>query len=138
MRIGVVGSMNHAEKILALKNRLIEMGHEAFVTGLIDPFVGKDEKEKERIKLDQETNIDCVIKEFWDLMQGADAVLVANYEKKGIDNYIGGNTFLEMGFAHVLNQKIYLLNPVPEIEFYKAEIITMKPIILNNSLRDIK
>ena len=45
-------------------------------------------------------------------MQGADAVLVLNYDKKGIKNYIGGNTLMEIGFAHVLNQKIFLLKLV--------------------------
>lgn len=138
MKIGVIGSMNHAEKMIELKNRLIEMGHDAFITSLAKPFIGKTDEEKEKIKLDQETNIDNVIREFWDLMQGADAVLVANFDKRGIKNYIGGNTFLEMGFAHVLNQKIYLLNPIPEIEYYKAEMMTMKPIILNGDLAKIK
>lgn len=32
---------------------------------------------------------------------GSDAILVLNYDKKGIKNYIGGNTLMEMGFAHV-------------------------------------
>jgi uncharacterized membrane protein (UPF0127 family) len=52
----------------------------------------------------------------------SDAVLVLNYDRKGIKNYIGGNTLMEIGFAHVLNKKIYLMNPIPEIEFYKSEI----------------
>jgi len=71
-------------------------------------------------------------------MQGADAVVVLNLDKHGIANYIGGNTFLEIGFAHVLNQKIFLLNPIPDIQFYKTEIEAMKPVILNGDLSLIK
>ncbi len=67
-------------------------------------------------------------------MQGGDAVLVANYEKYGISGYIGGNTLMELGFAHVLNQRIYLLNPIPEISYYKSEIEAVRPVILNNNL----
>lgn len=67
-------------------------------------------------------------------MQGADAVLVANYDKNNIANYIGGNTLMEIGFAHVLNQKIFLLNPIPDIAFYKTEIEAMKPIIVHGDL----
>ena len=78
------------------------------------------------------------IREFWRLMQDADALLVANYDKHGIKNYIGGNSFLEMGFAHVLNQKLYLLNPVPEMPHYKTEIIAMRPTIINGDLSKIK
>lgn len=71
--------------------------------------------------------------DFWRQMQGADAVLVVNLDKHGIKNYIGGNTLMEIGFAHVLNQKIFLLNPIPDISYYKTEIEAMKPTIINGN-----
>lgn len=71
-------------------------------------------------------------------MQGADAVLAVNLDKHGIKNYIGGNTFLELGFAHVLNQKIFLLNPIPDMPYYKTEIVAMKPIVINGDLSQIR
>lgn len=64
-------------------------------------------------------------------------ILVLNLDKKGISNYIGGNTFLEMGFAHVLNKTIYLYNNIPDI-LYTDEINTMKPIIIGGDLLKIK
>jgi hypothetical protein len=137
MKIGVVGSMQFTEKMIDIKNKLSEMGHDAFLTNLADPFVGKTDDEKEKIKIHQKNNLDA-IREFWKLMQGADAILVANYDKNGISNYIGGNTLMEIGFAHVLNQKIFLFNPIPEIPFYKTEIEAVKPIVLNGDLSKIK
>ena len=89
------------------------------------------------MKLHQKNNLDA-IREFWKIMQGTDAVLVANYDKGEIKNYIGGNTLMEIGFAHVLNQKVFLLNPIPEIPFYKTEIEAIKPVILNGDLSKIK
>lgn len=136
MRIGVIGSMQYTEKMLEIRDQLIKMGHDAFVTTLADPFVGKADEEKEEIKLHQKNNMDA-IREFWRLMQGGDAVLVANYDKHGVKNYIGGNTLMEIGFAHVLDQKIYLLNPVPDIPYYKTEIEAVKPTILNGDLTKI-
>jgi predicted RNA-binding protein with PUA domain len=65
-----------------------------------------------------------------------DAILILNLEKNGIKGYIGGNTFLEMGFAHVLNKKIFLLNPISEMG-YEDEIVAMKPVILNGDLDKI-
>ena len=103
------------------------------MTGLAAPFVGKTDAEMEAIKIDQKQNQDA-IREFWRLMQGADAILVANYDKHGIENYIGGNTFLEMGFAHVLDQKIFLLNPIPEMPYYKTEIEALKPVVIHGDL----
>lgn len=137
MKIGIIGSMQFTEKMLEIRDQLSQMGHKAFVTDLHAALVGKNDEEKERIKLHQKHNLDA-IREFWRAMQGADAVLVLNYDKKGIKNYIGGNTLMEIGFAHVLNQKIFLLNPIPEIEFYKSEIEAVRPIIINGDLSKVK
>jgi predicted RNA-binding protein with PUA domain len=63
--------------------------------------------------------------------------LIVNIDKKDICNYIGGNTFLEMGFAHILNKKIFLLNEIPEM-IYTDEILAMQPIALNGDLSKIK
>jgi predicted RNA-binding protein with PUA domain len=62
--------------------------------------------------------------------------LVVNEDLNGIKGYIGGNSFLEMGFAHVLNKKIFLLNPISEMG-YEDEIVAMKPVILNGDLDKI-
>ncbi len=137
MKIGIVGSMQYTEKMLEMRDTLISLGHNAFVTELHKPFIGKTDEEKEIIKLNQKNTMDA-IREFWNMMQGADAVLALNLEKHGIPNYIGGNTFLEIGFAHVLNQKIFLYNPLPDIIFYKTELEAMKPIIINSDLSLIK
>lgn len=137
MRIGIIGSMQMTEKMIALKNGLNALGHDAYVTSLAGPFVGKTDDEKEKIKIYQKNNLDA-IKEFWRIMQGGDAVLVANYDKNSFKNYIGGNTFLEMGFAHILDQKIFLLNAIPDIPYYKTEIEAMKPTVINGDLTRIK
>jgi hypothetical protein len=133
MKIGIVGSMQFTEKMLEARDELVKLGHDAFVTSLAEPFIGKTDEEKEIIKIDQKDNLDA-IREFWYLMQGADAVLVMNFDKHGIKNYVGGNTLMEIGFAHVLNQKIFLYNPIPEIPYYKSEIEAVKPVIINQDL----
>ena len=102
-----------------------------------DKYLGKTDEEKEEIKLDHKYNYDA-IREFWKPMQDADALVVANYDKHGIKNYIGGNAFLEMGFAYVLGQKIYLMNPIPDMPYYGTEIIAMEPVVLNGDLKKIK
>ena len=136
MKIGIVGSMQYTEKMIEARDELINRGHKAFVTNLANPFIGKTDEEKERIKLDQKYNLDA-IREFYKLMQGADAILVMNFDKQGIKNYIGGNTLMEIGFAHVLNQKIFLYNPIPEIPYYKSEIEAVRPVIINGNLKEI-
>lgn len=137
MRIGIIGSMQFTDKMLEVREKLRELDHDAFVTDLHKSMIGKTDSEIEKIKIHQKYNMDA-IREFWRAMQGADAVLVLNYDKNGIRNHIGDNTLMEIGFAHVLNQKIFLLNPIPEIPYYKSEIEAVKPVIINGDLSKIK
>ena len=125
--------MQFTHEMLETRKKLREMGHDAFITDLHKAMIGKTAEEIELIKLDQKYNKDA-IREFWRAMQGADAVLVLNLDKHGIKNYIGGNTLMEIGFAHVLNQQVYLLNPIPNMPYCKTEIEAVKPIVLDGDL----
>ncbi len=136
MKIGIIGSMQFTDKMLEYREKLLELGHDAFVTDLHKAMVGKTDFEIEEIKLHQKYNMDA-IRKFWRMMQGADAVLVLNIDKNGVQNYVGGNTLMEIGFAHVLNQKIFMLNPIPEMPYCKTEIEAVKPIVINGDLKKI-
>lgn len=67
----------------------------------------------------------------------SDSILVANYPKKGINGYVGANTFLEMGMAYTLGKKIYLLHGVPEQD-NKVELLGMLPVEINGDLSLVK
>lgn len=77
------------------------------------------------------------IKYYFEKIKESDAILVLNFDKKGIKNYIGGAIFLEMGFAHILGKQIFLLNEIPDIS-YKEEIKAMQPTVLNGDLNKVK
>jgi hypothetical protein len=136
MKIGIIGSMQFTDKMIEYRDRLNSLGHNAFVTDLHKSMIGKTDAEIEEIKIHQKNNMDA-IREFWRMMQGADAVLVLNLDKNGVKNYIGGNTLMEIGFAHVLDQKIFLLNPIPDMPYCKTEIEAVKPIIIKGDLTKI-
>lgn len=133
MKIGVVGSMQYSEYLVEYRDQLIALGHDAYVTTMIEPFIGKTDDEKEAIKLEQKFNQDAM-REFWRLMQDGDAILVVNLDKHGTSNYIGANTFLEVGWAHVLEQQVYLLNPVPDQPYIATELAATRPIVINGDL----
>lgn len=61
-----------------------------------------------------------------------DALLILNYTHRGIENYIGGNSFMEMVIAFYLNKPIFILNPIPEKMPYTEEIKSLYPIVVNN------
>lgn len=136
MKIAICSSMVFAEKMLEAKETLEKRGHEVFVSEFADTHIGKTDEEKEELAIVQKNEKDA-IRKHWEKIRESDAILVLNYDKRGIRNYIGGNTLMEIGFAHVLDKKIFLLKPVPEIQ-YRSEIEAVKPIIINGELEKIR
>ena len=128
--------MVFTEKMLDIKKELENMGHECFVSGFAGSYVGKTEGEIEELKLFHKNAKDA-IREFWEKIKKSDAILVLNYDRKGVENYIGGNTLMEIGFAHVLNKRIFLMNPIPDIPYYKSEIEAVKPVVINGDFSKI-
>lgn len=76
------------------------------------------------------------IKWYYDSIVSSDAILVLNFDKKGISNYIWWNTLMEIWFAHVNNKKIFLLNKVPDLS-YSDEILAMYDDVLDWDLKKI-
>ncbi len=47
MKIGIISSMHHTERMIEVRDELIKLGHDAFITNLHGAFVGKSDEEKE-------------------------------------------------------------------------------------------
>ncbi len=136
MIITLCHSMQYAEKAKEAQSWFEEHGHTAIPSNRNDLFIGLSDDEKETLKLKQKAELD-VLTEHWENIQKSDVVLVLNYDKHDIKGYIGGNSFLEMGFAYILKKPIYLLQDIPEIPYYKTEIIAMKPIVIHRNLSHV-
>jgi predicted RNA-binding protein with PUA domain len=129
MKIAICGSMKFGKEMLEAKEELEKKGHEVIVPANTESYADGSidvEKKWEKIQLD-------VIKIYYEKIKEQDAIFVLNKDKNNIANYVGGNSLIEIAFAHVLGKKIYLLNPIPEMN-YSDEIEAMKPIILNGDL----
>lgn len=77
-----------------------------------------------------------LIKRQFDHIRASDAVLVANFDKRGVKNYIGANTFLEMAIAFHEDVPIYLLNPLPKQENID-ELSGMQPVVIDGDIEKI-
>lgn len=66
-----------------------------------------------------------------------DAILVLNYEKHGVANYIGPNVLMEMGIAFYFHKPIYILNELPENSPFEEELKGFLPTILHGKLDQI-
>lgn len=137
MKIAICASMVFSENMLETKKELEKLGHVCFVSDFVNKYLGKSDKEKEDMTI-RDKNENDAIREFWKKIKESDAILVLNYDRRGVKNYIGGNTLMEIGFAHVLDKKIFLLNPVPDIAYYKSEIEATNPVIINGDMKIIE
>lgn len=142
MKISIVGSLDFAQEMKEIAEKLLGLGFEVDLPPTAKMIL-ENKISSEQIKIEKEAGVfsqrvveSDAIRRYWNIIQNSDAVLVVNFDKKGIKGYIGGNSFLEMGFAHVLNKKIYLLNQIP-VMGYKDEIEAMQPIVLNGDLNII-
>lgn len=70
-------------------------------------------------------------------IEKGDAILVLNYEKHGVENYIGGNVLMEMSLAFWLNKPIFIMNEVPEKSAFEEEIRGMEPILLHGDVTSL-
>jgi len=70
-------------------------------------------------------------------IESQDAILVLNFEKKGVPNYVGGATFLEIYKAWELDKKIFFYNPLPNCSF-TDELAGISPVIINGDLSLVK
>lgn len=77
-----------------------------------------------------------VMKDHLDSILHSDAILVLNYDKDGVEGYIGPNTLIEIGVAFFLKKKIFVLNSLPDLPL-KEEIEAMEPVMLGGKLSNI-
>jgi predicted RNA-binding protein with PUA domain len=133
MKITICGSMTFAKDMLEIKQKLEEQGHIVIIPANTHKYADGAfdvESKWEKIEFD-------VIRAYFEEIKKTDAILVINKDKNNIKNYVGGNSLIEMAFAHILNKKIFLLNSIPKMN-YSDEIEAMKPIVLNGDLSKIK
>ncbi len=136
MKIVICGSMTFSKEMVKTKEELKKLGHVGILTEMMNAYLLDDPKEIERVTIKYKTEKNAII-EYWDFIKNSDAILVVNYDRKGIKNYIGGNAFLEMGFAYGFGKKIFLINSIPDM-IYTDELKAMRPIIINRNLKKIK
>ena len=141
MKITICGSVAFAKNLVDLYRQLEKLGHKPMMHE--DMFGIADGTAKEIIEGVKTDHSEVkrkhnFIKWWHNCIVSGDAILVCNFDKRGIANYIGGNVLMEIGFAHVNDKKIFLLNPVPEEVSYVDEIKAMVDVVIDNDLNKIE
>ena len=115
--------MKTLQKSLQKKGYIVYRPHTFEEQGIKGP-TPEEERAEHKIEHD-------LIREHYKKILRSDGIIVVNEEKNGIAGYVGGNTLMEMGFAHVHNRDIFITQPSPKIS-YQSEINAMQPMLIDN------
>jgi hypothetical protein len=105
-QITICGSMQFSQQMRQLQQELEKLGWVVLTPDLSESSTAYQtlpdhEKSKAKKKL---------INRHFEKIKKSDAILVANYDKKGVSGYIGSNTLMEIAVAHAFHKKIYVLH----------------------------
>ena len=130
--ITICGSIRFFNEMLELKKRLEAQGFRVFT-----PSEEGTSKDYSKLSRKEQADVKQVfIDKHIEKIKQSDSILIANYTKGEVKDYIGANSFLEMAFAYLLKKNIFILNSIPE-QSNTLEIEGLKPIVLNGDLGKI-
>lgn len=132
MKIFIISSASFYDRIPPIKEYLEKKGFELVMPNTYE----NPTLEKEILEQGHEAHVELekrLFKMSEDKIKSVDAVLCLNYEKRGIKNYIGGATFIEIYEAFKNNKKIYLYHDIPEGMLYD-ELSGFNSIVINENL----
>ena len=140
MKIHIVGSSKFMHSMIEHRDKLNALGHEGHVHPDYEAFVRGEKLDilkrfyaGEAADMKKEHDY---IRAHYNFIVASDAILALNHDKGEIKNYIGGNTLMELGFAHYHRKKIFLLNPIPQMQ-YTDEIVACQPTVIYGDLTKI-
>ncbi len=135
MTITICGSMKFHDDMQKAKQQLETAGHKVQMPIKVKDVDYWAKDGSQRIAAKKKLNL---ISEHMQKIEKSDAILVINMTKGESENYIGANSFIEIGYAHYLKKKIFLLNPLPEQPYIVEELIATEPVVLHGNVAQIE
>lgn len=136
MKILIICSKKFYPQIAKIKEKLEEKGHVIELPNTY--YYPNAEKESWNKGLKEHTDFKTsMFRMSKERIATVDAVLVLNFDKNEMHNYIGGSTFLEIYEAFCQRKKIYLYHAIPSGILYD-EISAFNPIVLEENLDKIE
>ena len=135
MKICICCSLSFTNKVKIVADELEKLGCEVMLpNGILTDAIHQPGFDPVAAKRDNGYD---AIREHFNKIKNSDAVLVCNFTKNDIENYIGANTFLEMGFAYYIDKPIFTFNPLPDYKYINDEILSFGVKVLNGDLSKI-
>jgi len=126
--ITLCGSMKIFDRIVDIQKLLTNKGLSVHI-----PTLGEVMNYSTMTRLEKAIHKNEMIVIHLNKIRESDAILIVNEKQRDVEGYIGSNSFLEMGFAFVLQKKIFILNKVPD-QSNTEEILGLEPVELLGNL----
>lgn len=139
LNLAVCASASFYKEVIAFSYKLEDLGLNVILP-MTAAKMKAENRENDEIKTDWATadigyhGKSVLIRQHFDEIAEADAILVMNYEKHGKANYIGPNVLMEMAVAFHLKKPIYVLNGQPEDSPLIDEILGIEPTFLHGDI----
>lgn len=131
MKVCICCSLSFTDEVLALAKELEQLGHEVLLpNGVLSNIINEPDFDPVQAKITT-GNVNKHI----DKVRQSDAVLVCNYDKKDIKNYIGANTFLEIAAAHYFDKPIFALHALPDQPYINDELQSFGIKVIDGNLK---
>jgi len=140
--ITVCSSANFYKQVIDIKKNLEKLGYTVLVPSNALEMERTGDYDVSHYKTWFEDSKDydkkaALMRGHFDEVERADAILVVNEEKHGVENYIGGNVLMEMALAFHLKKPIFILNDAPKESSFLEEILGMNPTFLHGKAEDL-
>lgn len=134
MKICICSSLSFPDEVNAVAWQLTKLGHEVLLpNGIVNRLIEQPNFDPTQAKIDTDSCHKHV-----DKIRAADVVLICNYTKNGIENYIGANTFAEIFVAKYFDKPIFSLHALPDMPYIHEELQSFGVINLDNDVSKIK
>lgn len=140
--ITICSSANFYEQAVGIQSQLEKLGYSVIIPATAEKMKKSGDFEVDHYKTwfgdasDYHKKTALMRGHFAEIERG-DAILVLNYEKRGVKNYIGGNVLMEMALAFYLKKPIFIINETPEESSFLEEIIGLAPIVLHGKVEQL-
>lgn len=140
--ITICSSANFYRQAVDIQAQLEKLGYKVIIPATAERMKQSNEYDVSRYKTwfgdkDDYHKKTALISGHFDEVAKGNAILVLNYEKHGVDNYIGGNVLMEMALAFYLKKSIFILNEIPNESSFLEEIIGLNPIVLHGKAESL-
>mmetsp|Transcript_20778 Transcript_20778/g.37841 ORF Transcript_20778/g.37841 Transcript_20778/m.37841 type:complete len:349 (+) Transcript_20778:52-1098(+) len=115
----IVSSMKFAQDIVAKREALHGLGYRVSVPNDTDLMLANPDLHNDLEADLKHCREQDELRRGFELVAAADAVLVLNHPKNGVDGYIGTSVLMELAISHYLKKHIFLLYPTPSFHDHR-------------------